>query len=215
MKTGRWLAPVALLVFVQLGCALETMAYRFAVEPDCIEELLWENEIRAPKIVPESCFLGEGEELVDLGGWFREAEIPLKDGWVIWNRSRRLLVVHALMFEQWQVISASGFDRQPKLLRVSLEWFRGVQVLNEPPPGRQADTSLVIVGRSGLKAVGELQGGGDGDWRLVAEVEPTADLFYEVIDGRERVEEAGKTPDGKKLRMGMRVGAFEVPAEGE
>lgn len=175
-----WLASCA------VAGALETYAYRFASEPDGMLELAGMAAGVAPAAAaerPQSCFLGAQDEVVDCSAALRAIGVPLQGGWVVWNRSRQLLVARAAMLDQWQVMSLSGFDDQPRQVRTTFEWFRGVEVLEVPGGDRAADASLVLDTRSGCKASGSCESAGyGGRWSMQAEVEPVRSYLDEEID---------------------------------
>jgi len=168
---GRWM--VVALAFAGTAGALETMAYRFVAEPDCVSDMRSQDAVPKMAKPPKTCFVGEGDELVDLGEWCRKRGASLEGGWAIWNQSRRMLVVRGGIVDQWMVRSFSGFGGEASQIRVSLEWFRGMDELSLPDPDSEADESLVIVSRSGQKASGEVRGrADDGEIQLKAEIEP-------------------------------------------
>ncbi len=104
----RWISLAVILMEICHGA--ETMAYRFAAEP-VISTPVAECPLlkEAPASTP---FVAAGDVLHDLTGVFREKKVLLENGWVIWNQSQRLLVVHGEMAEQWRVEDLSGFCEQ-------------------------------------------------------------------------------------------------------
>jgi hypothetical protein len=173
------LVAVVLWCLWQSAGALETYAYRFTIEPSFVGF----PPPADPR--PVCSFVSAKDEVEDVSTWFREKEVPLANGWVVWNRTRRLLVVHATIFEQWRIIDLSGFEQQPQQVRIDLEWFRDVDDFKPPAETRQADTSLVMMTRSGIKADGSVRTA-DKDlvFTAAAEIEPVFVRGDDSIDVR-------------------------------
>ena len=78
MKTGQWIAWIVVLAFAGTAGAMETMAYRFAVEPNGLSALRCNEEIKAPAELPKSCFIGEDAKGYD--------GLGVQVEWKLWKR---------------------------------------------------------------------------------------------------------------------------------
>lgn len=178
-----WL--VAILFAVLSSAALraaETRAYRFTWPPLCID---WNDETPAsPAIRPKTCFVGKDDELVDLTKWFRKRKIPLKDGWVVWNETRNLLVVRGNLHEQLTTSACAGFYDQPTAVRILLEWYFGPEAWPVPGADLHADADAAMICRSAQRARSEVEIQRDGRiWSCRCEVEPVVSdtwVFFDV-----------------------------------
>lgn len=206
---GRWSLALALWgTLWSLAAGLETYAFRFATAPWFAEVRNAERLDAQTRQQSKSCFFDHDDELFDVTPWFREQRIPLEKGWVVWNRSRKLLVVQASIFEQCRILDLSGFNEQPKLTKINLEWFRGGDILVAPSPDRKPNSSLIISTRSGTKADGSIAGGEAAEgYSAQAEIEPLLPTHDEFIDLR-LVAEWSPQAEGKgkwKLNTGISI----------
>jgi hypothetical protein len=121
-------------VIFSMPCrALETLAYHFVDEPT------WQPRVaecpRVEKSPTPTPFVKDGDVLCDLTPSVRASGLPIKDGWVLWNQTKRWLIVHGAMSEQWWIASKLGFDGQEHRAKITLDWFRTVD--SEHPPKDQ------------------------------------------------------------------------------
>jgi len=183
-----------MLVAAGFGQAMETMAYRFAEQP---QGLFPGPDSPVVANAPEpSPFCGPGDEIQDLTKLLRDRKIPLADGWAVWNKTRRLLVIRGSMADQWQVEEFSDFRKQTRLAKLTVEWLRGDD--NAPPPATSAPAwaAVTTVGRSGTKASGSVKfTDRDGPWSFSVETDPIFSETDKVIDFRMAAEWSG-SPGG-------------------
>jgi hypothetical protein len=120
-----------LLVIFSMPCwAQETLAYHFVGEPTSEPRVAECPKLeKAPAPTP---FVKTGDVLRDLTPSVRASGLPIRDGWVLWNETRRWLIVHGAMSEQWWIASKLGFDGQEDKSKITLDWFRTVD--SEHPP---------------------------------------------------------------------------------
>ena len=76
----------------------ETLGYRFVGVPNTPTPV--DQCPRMAQAPAASPFVAAGDELHDLTALVRAGEIPLADGWVLWNQTRKMLVVHGAMVDQ-------------------------------------------------------------------------------------------------------------------
>jgi len=135
---------------------METFAYRFSDEPEFVRA--FREDGKPPNPRPESCFLGKDDELVDVTDWFRIRMLPLKDGWVVWNKTRKWLVIRGSLHEQLIATRLAGFLRQSIWLETRVEWHFGLHRWPELGDGnRPADAALTLRCRDGRKVSANLE----------------------------------------------------------
>lgn len=166
----RWISLAVILMEICHGA--ETMAYRFAAEP-VISTPVAECPLlkEAPASTP---FVAAGDVLHDLTGVFREKKVLLENGWVIWNQSQRLLVVHGEMAEQWRVEDLSGFCEQTRQPKLTIDWIRSEKTEDPAPKNAPAFASLGLLGKSGQKSTASTKmTDPSGEWTFSVEAEHT------------------------------------------
>lgn len=191
----RW----AFLIICGLGFsnAAEIFAYRFGSRP--LESERW-DELPAMKEAPvANVFITAGDELHDVTEFFRAKQVPLKDGWAIWNQTRRQLVVQAGIVDQWRVERASGFGEQTRLARITVGWLHLDSVDGTSQESTFASVT-VIHGSSPNKATATArQATATGDWSIAVETETTLSESN-VLDARFAI--AWQGPGGGSSEQG-------------
>lgn len=151
--------------------AAETFAYHFGGTP--FEEREVARSPVAKGVPAPTPFVSAGDELRDVTGIFRERRIPLKDGWAIWNKTRRLLVVRGGTVDQWRVEQSTGFLDQELLVRIIVDWTRAGQEDGAVVDQAAVFASVASVSKSGMHVTSS---GGQSDamvdWTLSVEIEP-------------------------------------------
>lgn len=174
------LVLAAVLLFAGRVPALETLAYRFVGEPECKKPLAQYPAVEhAPDATP---FVSAGDALRDLTPSIRATKVPLKDGWVLWNATRRLLTIHGAMTDQWRISTRLGFYRQALNCQVNVEWLRTADA-NHPPADTDAPfASVAVLTPSGRKGTASTTiEAPDGEWKF--EVEAAPDHFWYGMTG--------------------------------
>jgi len=141
----RWLALAYILA--ALGRAADTFAYHFADAPRT-ENPITEcpQGIAVPAPTP---FVAAGDNAYDLTELTRAHKLPLVDGWVLWNQTQRLLVIHAALIDQWRISEQLGFDRQDRNVRVSVNWIRGEPTVTPPGQPEPVFATVNVLGTPG------------------------------------------------------------------
>ena len=184
-----------LLAFTGMLGALETLAYRFVGEPVCGKPLAQYPALeRAPAPTP---FAAEGDSLRDLTPSIRADKVPLKDGWVLWNATRHLLVIRGAMTDQWRISTRLGFYWQPLNCQVNVEWLRTADANHPPAENDSPFASAAVLTPSGRKGNASAKiTGPDGEWKFTLEAEVN-DTGYGVLNVRLVAEDAlSGDPDG-------------------
>lgn len=163
----KWIMHLLMLVCFTLPCmALETLAYHFVDEPTCQPRVAECPRVeKAPTPTP---FVKDGDVLRDLTPSVRASGLPIRNGWVLWNETRRWLIVRGAMTEQWWISSKLGFDGQDDRAKITLDWFRTLDA-NHPP--KEQDTPLATLEAQCLNGgfsaeVGRVLSLNDGDWKF-------------------------------------------------
>lgn len=176
------LVLAAVLLFAGRLPALETLAYRFVGEPECEKQLAQYPAVeRAPDATP---FVSAGDALRDLTPSIRATKVPLKDGWVLWNATRRLLIIRGAMTDQWRISTRLGFYRQPLNCQVNVEWLRTADA-NHPPADTDAPfASVAVLTPSGRNGTGSTTiEAPDGEWKFEVDA-GVNDTDYGVLNVR-------------------------------
>jgi hypothetical protein len=151
----RWLVMTAL--FAANCRAAETFAYRFAGEPRFGPP----GDSPAMTATSVSPFVAAGDKVFDLTAAVRhETKLALVDGWVLWNQTKHLLVVHGVPLDQWRIAEQMGFDEQPRNIRLTVDWIPGEpsDTPTAPPfatvrvlaaPGKTSNASAAITDPAG------------------------------------------------------------------
>jgi len=176
MKSTTFKADICLhlLAFLWLAMpcwALETLAYHFVDEPTCQPRVAECPRVeKAPTPTP---FVKDGDVLRDLTPSVRASGLPIRHGWVLWNETRRWLIVRGAMTEQWWIASKLGFDGQDDRAKITLDWFRTVD--SEHPPKDEEVPLATLQAHcltGGYRATAErLVTLNDGDWVFEMNVE--------------------------------------------
>lgn len=159
----RWICLSACYMGIAFGA--ETYAFHFCGLP----YTGYETDGAVVTDRPVTPFITAGDELLDLTRDYRLKRIPLKDGWVIWNRTRRLLVVHGNVMDGWRVERASGFQNQPLQVRLAVDWLRSGEAGGEDV--RFASVSSISRSTSKSDASAQFPDA-DGTWTFNVAVEP-------------------------------------------
>lgn len=166
----RWISLAVILMAICHGA--ETMAYRFAGEPVVsppVAECPLLKEAPAP-----TPFVAAGDVLHDLTGAFREKKVLLDNGWAIWNQTQRLLVVHGVMLDQWLVEELSGFRKQTRHAKLTVDWIRSEKPEDPLAENTPVFASLVLLGRSAMKSNASTKMmDPSGEWSFCVGAEPT------------------------------------------
>jgi hypothetical protein len=168
----KWIMHLLMLECFTLPCmALETLAYHFVGEPTC-QPRVSECPLlaKAPDATP---FVKDGDILRDLTPSVRASGLPIRNGWVLWNETRRWLIVRGAMSDQWWIDSKLGFEAQDDKVEITLDWFRTLDA-NHPP--KEQDAPLVSLEarclpggfRADVERVITLK---DGDWKFEMEAD--------------------------------------------
>jgi hypothetical protein len=120
---------------------------------------------KAPTPTP---FVKDGDVLRDLTPSVRASGLLIKNGWVLWNETRRWLIVRGAMTEQWWIAAKLGFDAQEDKAKITPDWFRTLDA-NHPP--KEQDTPLATLNvqcqaggfSADVERVIRLK---DGDWKF-------------------------------------------------
>ena len=168
MKTRlRWMLLMAISATACHGA--EILGYRFVAEPNTSTPVLKCPVLaEAPAATP---FAAAGDELHDLTALARAENIPLADGWALWNQTRKMLVVRGVLVDQWRIAKVLGFNGQSHHAKVTVEWLRA----KDPTavPTEPAFATLGILGSSGMKGNASVTlEKPDGRWKFSAEAEP-------------------------------------------
>jgi hypothetical protein len=135
----------------------ETFAYRFADGPR-LRPRVDDPAMTATLATP---FVAVGDQVFDLTAAVRdETKLALVDGWVLWNQTKHLLVVHGVPLDQWRIAEQMGFDDQPRNVRMTVDWLPGEPAATPPAPpfatvwvlaapGKTSNASAVISGPTG------------------------------------------------------------------
>ena len=179
------------------------------------------------KIPEPTCFVDDGDKLVDVTGVLRKLGAPLKDGWAVWNGTQRLLVVRGEQVDQWRVPVFMDFEDQLTQLRVRYEWYPREGALGPRGKDEEAVVSLTVVSRSGQKTSGEMvvkEGEAAGSYRVESEgvigsgrslIELSCLVTWSAV--RDGAEQRWKMKSAVVLRDGVRrlLGGCSVPGGGD
>lgn len=187
---------VAMLMAVCHGA--ETMAYHFASEP-VIPALL--SGCPLLKVAPAATpFVASGDELRDLTEVFRNAKVPLANGWAIWNQSQRLLVVHGGIIDQWRIEKLSEFREQTRHAKLTLNWIRDEESATPTQKNDAVFVSLGLLSKSAIKTTASSHVvDPSGDWSFSVDGESTVDGNNGI---HSRIGVAWKGPDGDSTQHG-------------
>ena len=163
------LCRMLLLAMAASAChAAETLGYRFVADPTAATPVLECPVLaQAPAASP---FAAAGDVLHDLTALVRTEQLPLADGWVLWNQTRRMLVIRGAMVDQWRIAEMLGFYRQDRHAKVTVEWLRA----KDPATVATAPVfaAVGLTGNSGQKCTGTAKlETPDGRWKFSAEAD--------------------------------------------
>ncbi|QUE50631.1 hypothetical protein KBB96_17425 [Luteolibacter ambystomatis] len=88
-----------------------------------------------------SVFTSKGDRLVDLSNALKAEETFGEGAWIVWNKTRRLLVAHGNRYTLAHA-DGVGFLREPHQVGISLAWYRGIG------PGEPVSAAAKAIHRS-------------------------------------------------------------------
>jgi hypothetical protein len=192
----RWIPLAAILIAVCHGA--EIMAYRFACEPFISNPLAQHPLLKQAPTA--TVFMATGDVLYDLTLAFRDVRLPLENSWVIWNQTQRLLVVHGVMLDQWRIEELTGFRKQTRHAKLTIDWIHSEKPEEFPVQNAAIFTSLGLLGKSGMKSSAPAKmTDASGEWSVSVVAEPT------ILDRGgifTRLALDWKGPDGKITQHG-------------
>lgn len=190
----RWIFRVACCLGIARGA--ETMAYHFSSGPFESRELENSPAMKAPPA--ETPFIEAGDELRDVTGILTQRKVALTGSWAVWNQTRKLLVVHGGVLDQWRIEELTGFCYQDRLAKLTINWIRSETPKDPPKENDVVFASVTLLGGS-MNGSSEVKDP-SGTWTFTAEADTRLNPREDHMNTHLLVNWTG--PDGNSIQSG-------------